>query len=262
VLGVLPQASASHGCLLAQNWDYHPDIAPSLALWTFSLPDGLTVTTLLEAGFLGKIGLNSSGLGCTLNFLSCDEDGGVAGAPVHILLRLVLESSGGLVAARRLLHAHPTSGSSCVTLGWCTSGVSEMVGVELSPRGPRDVRPEASGTYVHTNHFLEAMKSKDLMLAGPYRDNTLQRRAFLRDALGPDADVSRERLQALLRSREYDVCATPDSSAPWSHRYGTLATIVMDLSARELWLADGPPTGSASFELVVRQSDQTATRTA
>ena len=48
-------------------------------LWTISWPGGRWLTTLTEAGVLGKIGLNSSGVGVLLNILHCTLDGGTDG---------------------------------------------------------------------------------------------------------------------------------------------------------------------------------------
>ena len=40
VIGVLPGRSADGSVLLAQNWDWHPTLAPSRVLWTIAGPGG------------------------------------------------------------------------------------------------------------------------------------------------------------------------------------------------------------------------------
>jgi len=50
------------GGLLAQNWDWHPDLAASTVIWIVETPTSW-FATVTEAGILAKIGLNDVGLG-------------------------------------------------------------------------------------------------------------------------------------------------------------------------------------------------------
>ena len=63
------------GGLLAQNWDWHPDLRASTVVWIVE-HDDRWFATLTEAGILAKIGLNSAGLGVCLNILRTTADGG------------------------------------------------------------------------------------------------------------------------------------------------------------------------------------------
>ncbi len=115
VLGMMPERT--HGpVLLAQNWDWHPDTAPSRVLWTVDCGEGRSFTTLTEAGLVAKIGLNSRGLGLCVNILGSSRDGGVEGTPVHVLMRRVLEECATVAEARALLRADRASGSSALTV--------------------------------------------------------------------------------------------------------------------------------------------------
>ena len=67
VLGRLDGADV----VLAQTWDWHPDLAPSRVLWTVHHGDGAWFTTATEAGVLAKLGLNHHGVACALNLLTC-----------------------------------------------------------------------------------------------------------------------------------------------------------------------------------------------
>ena len=92
ILGGADECSVvAGGSLLAQNWDWHPDTSASTVIWIVEHHDRW-FATLTEAGVLAKIGLNSAGLGVCLNLLTSSEDTGeVAGTPIHVLLRLILE---------------------------------------------------------------------------------------------------------------------------------------------------------------------------
>ncbi|MGH3716094.1 MAG: C45 family autoproteolytic acyltransferase/hydrolase [Micromonosporaceae bacterium] len=157
VVGVLPQASADGELLLAQNWDWHPDQAAAMVLWRIRLADERWLVTLTEAGIVAKIGLNSSGLAVGLNLLRSDQDSGIGGSPIHVILRLLLERCDTLAHALELVRGAQVSASSCITIG--AAGGSEspaaaLVCAELTPTGTRLVWPDGTEPLAHTNHFL------------------------------------------------------------------------------------------------------------
>lgn len=127
--------------MLAQNWDWHPDLASSTLVWVVEHPGG-RFATLTEAGMLGKIGLNDAGLGVGLNLLTTTADGGAEGVPIHALLRAVLERCPSVEAAVELLCGATVRASSAVTVA--TTG--DAVTVELSPGGPNVIRGGEAAT--------------------------------------------------------------------------------------------------------------------
>ena len=52
---------------MAQNWDWMEEQSPNLLLLTIIQPDKPTIKMVTEAGIIGKIGLNSAGVGVCLN---------------------------------------------------------------------------------------------------------------------------------------------------------------------------------------------------
>ena len=142
------------GVSLAQNWDWHPDLAPARVLLTTAPPGDPWFVTMTEAGILAKVGLNARGLATALNFLTCSVDGGLDGVPVHVLLRVLLERCGSATDALELLMGARVSASACVTIAVAEPGGAALFAVELSPGGAALVRPDADGLLIHTNHFL------------------------------------------------------------------------------------------------------------
>lgn len=217
---------------LAQTWDWHPDLAAATVTWTVHQPGGRSFTTATEAGILGKLGCTSSGLACGLNFLTCSEDGGTAGVPIHVLLRLILDRCDDVEEALALLHGARTSASACITL----AGRAMAVAAEISPGGVTLVQPDADGWLVHTNHFL----------AGPVRgDDTLALEQ-------PGTFARRELLVRLVRRgvpvvealgthapAEEPVCRHADANVPWADRRATL--LALTAVRGELRIASGPP---------------------
>jgi isopenicillin-N N-acyltransferase like protein len=233
----LVAAVSDGGCTVAQNWDWHPDLAPSLVLWTVRQPGGRRFATLTEAGMLAKIGVSSPGLCCGLNFLRCSADGGLDGVPIHVLLRVLLDRTGTLPDALALLSGVPVSASSCITVGWAGDGEAALVAAELSPGGCELVWPDADDRIVHTNHFLvPPPRGRDLEVAEA--PSTLLRRWVV--ARGARAGA----LEAALCSHA-GAPASPgrheDGALPWSERRATLASVAIDPGSGRMRIAPGPP---------------------
>jgi isopenicillin-N N-acyltransferase-like protein len=206
------------GATLAQNWDWHPDLAPSTLVWI--VRDGERwFATLTEAGMLAKIGLNDAGLGVCLNLLESSADGGLDGVPIHILLRRVLSTCRTVDEAVALLASAPVSASSAVTVA--TAGAAACV--ELSPGGA-NVLPGGA----HTNHFL----------APPPGARDVGDAATTRVRLKVVRELP---LEEALRSHRGPVCRHLIPFDPWSQRTVTLASVIMDLEACALRVAFGNP---------------------
>lgn len=229
------------GCIVAQTWDWHPALLPSRVCWTVQDADGRWFTTLTEAGILGKVGLNSNGLCCGLNFLLSSLDGGVGGVPIHVLLRLILGRCESIVDALDLLLNAPVTASSCITLGYAEAAGSLLAAVELSPAGAQVVWPDRSGQLVHTNHFLAPLAAeKDL---GPASGaDTLTRYETLRrhDFHSHEADELHRALASHLCAPP-SLCRHVDESEAWPDWRASLLTVVMEPGRPRLQVVDGAP---------------------
>jgi isopenicillin-N N-acyltransferase-like protein len=214
------------GGLLAQNWDWHPDLAAATVVWIVREADGRWFATLTEAGMLAKIGLNDAGLGVCLNLLRTSVDGGVTGTPIHILLRETLERARTVDQAVELLTAATVSASSAVTV----AEPGDVASVELSPGGANVIR---GGVGAHTNHFLEPPpRGEDALIADS--PSTVPRLETVRS--NPLLDA--------LRSHDghpKGVCRHLDESEPWAEQSVTIASVVMNLAARRFHVAHGQP---------------------
>jgi isopenicillin-N N-acyltransferase like protein len=230
--------------VIAQNWDWHPDLAASLAVWRVRRPDGRWFATLTEAGMLAKIGVSSAGVASGLNFLRSSRDGLAEGVPVHALLRVVLDRCDSVGEALRLLAAVPVRASACLTLAGA-DGVA--VAIELSPGGWRLVVPDADGRLAHTNHFL----------AGPPAGDDLEVREGPSTVLRlwdlgrrtPDAPLE-EALRSHAGAPE-SVCRHERADDAWPDRRATLASVVLDAGARSMRVAAGPPCSSPYAEVTL-----------
>lgn len=241
VLAVEPTAFGA-GVLLAQNWDWYPDFGDSLIWWQVAAGERGWFATLTEAGVLAKIGINSRGVGVTLNRLISSGDQVGDGMPVHLAIRLVLERAERLDDAVALLAGQRYDASSAITLGGAGPTGPSVASVEVSPSGVSVVRPDGAGRLAHTNHFLiPPSQGSD---AGPGRwPDSLGRFACATAGLAGFA-VDAEQAKATLRSHEgfpRSICAHVDESLPYLETGSTLASVVMDLGAPSVEMAWGQP---------------------
>ena len=155
----------ARGSWLAQTWDWHPDAVP--VRWTVCLEGGW-LSTITEAGMVGKIGLNSWGVSCGFNYLRTTADG-AGGIPVHALARRVLES-------RSAGEARAMIGGASASVALTVAAPDGLFCAEVSPGGVRFVSPDADGWLVHTNHFLlQPVSGEDVQV----EESTLARRSAL-----------------------------------------------------------------------------------
>jgi isopenicillin-N N-acyltransferase-like protein len=246
-IGLLPEITSDGSTILAQNWDWHPDLTESRVVWRVENPDGSWFVTLTEAGLLAKIGLNSRGLGVCLNILTTTREGGVGGLPIHVLLRLLLQGCENLSSALRLLLNADVTASSCFNVGFADGG-GALVSVEVSPGGTAVIWPKR-GLLLHTNHFLRQPPGADDRMRREWPDtlvryNELERRV----ASAPPSSVSA--VADLLRSHfngPIAICCHDAENSRYGDRQATLASVVLDLTNRRLLITDGAPC-SASYD--------------
>jgi isopenicillin-N N-acyltransferase-like protein len=235
---------SSSGPWLAQTWDWHPALRPAAVLWSVRRASGW-FQTVTEAGVVAKLGHNSHGLACGLNFLTCSADGGPEGVPIHAVLRLVLEGCANGDEAEELLSAVHVSASSSVTVA-AIDGRRQLFSAELSPGGTRLVEPDDAGWLVHTNHFLRRPPVGTDTQPTAHPDTLVRRNALLaaarcdftpRCALSQHDDVA-------------PICRHDDPSVKrWADRRATLLAVWAEPAARRLRVAAGEPC-QAAFDVV------------
>jgi isopenicillin-N N-acyltransferase-like protein len=231
--------------VLAQNWDFHPDLAASRVLWTVDDGDERRFTTFTEAGILAKIGSNANGVALAINFLATDLDGGLDGVPVHVLCRAVLEEARTVGEARDLIAGSPVSASVCMTVAG-PDGLDGAAGVAACAleRWPGGTEEQAAGPerpwVAHTNHFLDSIAARDTLADGPSGPSTHGRMDRLVATLEGAPTLEGRQIAELLGSRGgpgvAPIFQTDDPTLPWLERCATLATIGLEVPSGRLWL--------------------------
>ncbi len=218
--------------LLGQNWDWGKPLESLCVMLRIERADGHVITMMTEPGIIGKIGMNSTGLGVCLNILTLGRE--LGGVPIHVLLRGILDCT-SIDQARALIERAGSGKSSNVLVGNASGDCfdSEFAGDEVFTHRAVD------GTLIHTNHYLgkDINATDDPKFASSYaRMHTATTMAAnrngdtiaaMRDIL---SDASNNELPIL---RPY----IPDDSV---QELGTVCSIIMDLSAREMHVRKGP----------------------
>lgn len=218
-----PQAA-----LLGQNWDWHPRLEELAVVVRLRKPDGHTIVMLTEPGIIGKIGLNSAGLGVCLNILFGSSS--TAGIPIHILLRAVLDSVSTAEAEKRLA-ALPLGTSSNMLIA-DRGGAA----VDLEIRGTELIRYAANdGDLIHTNHYLADESTATATIPGSVKRLFRARELFPLHAADGVAGM-----RAVLADREnpeFPICRGYAKGIDFL--VGTVASLLLDLGAGRLHVARG-----------------------
>lgn len=225
-----------------QTWDWHDVSNDHTLVVRYLARPGHEVRYFTEFGILGKIGVNSAGLGVHFNILNHSGDGEGIGVPVHAVARQILERAISLDAAIEIARSATVTASTVLTVVSYRDGRADAACIELSPGGTAVVRP-VDGVLLHTNHFLD-----DALAAGemvPGTSSTYPRLGHLRDRLGAlTSEDAVERASVGMLVHEADgapVCCHPDPALSFEHRWQTLLTISLDLAGGHLQFHDGGP---------------------
>jgi len=234
--------------ILGQNWDWEERLEPLIALVRIERADAPSILMMTEPGILGKIGLNSSGVGVCFNFLHINRP--TNGVPIHILLRAILDSSSMKEARETIRRAGP--GRSANILVADHSG--ERFDMEFAATEQFEIA-DPGDVIAHTNHYMDPdMFSVPLTLENStFRLN----RAY---ALAEEhTERDRSTMARMLSDTENPgnaICQTYRKRAPLG-QMGTVCTLTMDLVAQNMEIRLGND-ASATLERVDLQPQRAA----
>jgi isopenicillin-N N-acyltransferase-like protein len=243
---VMPEAAANGRLIHAQNWDWIATCVEAAIVMRHECEDGSSFISFNEAGVLARTGFNSSGIGLTANFLSCNHDGDGHGVPIPFLRRQVLMSD-TLAKALKHIYSAPRTFSNNMMLSE-RSGLA--IDLETTPREVYWLAPER-GLLVHANHFRsEAAKAKLIDTSIEKSPDTLYRDARVLKLLLPHlGKITVEHVKAALLD-DYGspaaVCRSP-VPGPGGADCASVASLVMDTTRGKMWAAPAPYEGNPSF---------------
>ena len=232
--------------IIGQNWDWLPYACETVVVLEARQENKPDYVTVVEAGLLAKTGMNSAGIGLTTNMLATDHDCCKPGVPHHVLLRSILDAE-TVTEALTLLRVGVRSSSANFLLA-SADGVA--LDAEAAPGGLSQlsiVWPSA-GTLLHTNHFLSPPPG----VTDLYMPNSLVRLQRARGFAELSGGLTVPAAMTMLSDHAdypWGICTHPDVHQLPVDQGATVASVVMDLGARRLWLADGRPCETPYREL-------------
>jgi isopenicillin-N N-acyltransferase-like protein len=246
---VTPARSGDGHTLIGQNWDWLLHAADTVVVLEAEQPDRPDFVTVVEAGLLAKTGMNSSGIGLVTNALVSDADKGLPGIPYHIALRAILDAE--TITDVYAVLQRGTRSSSANYLVANADGLA--VNIEAAP-GDFDqlfLSFPTDGLLLHTNHFTsQRFAGRDVGLVvmpdSPFRLRRLQERIEGAPTLSLDDFGS---VFADHANDPSGICCHPDERWDPLEQGETVASILMDLDARRMWVTDGNPCSVAYREL-------------
>ncbi|GJN87683.1 hypothetical protein Rhopal_000638-T1 [Rhodotorula paludigena] len=193
----LSRVSSDGSRYIAQNWDWKTAIFPSIIVLHIEPDDGSpTIQMMTEAGIIGKMGHNASGVCLVMNAIKAKSLNRKL-LPIHLLMRRILQQSNA-AAARQYLESLPG----------CAASVHLMVAdketaftLETSPKGFTFIEPDENTVLCHTNHFIDADVHRKSNEVNDWLADSPVRLAKIRDTLAQTPDISHERIRELLSDR-------------------------------------------------------------
>ena len=161
---------------LAQNWDWSHEQHQNIIRADIAQPGKPKISMMTEGGIVGKIGLNSAGVGVTLNAIRAL---GVSyeKMPVHLALRTVLNSNNGTEAANALRK----SGVAAAAHIQIADKDTGAVGFECTSADIVELPMDSNGICTHSNHLIKEHEVPD--------------KTFL-----PDSPIRLDRIRELIKA--------------------------------------------------------------
>ena len=228
--------------LLAQNWDWAKELEELTVVLHIRQENRPEILMICEPGIIGKIGLNSNSLGVCLNLLTPRSKHNAIsyGVPVHVLLRMVLDSD-NLDTALATLESVPRCPYSTSVLHCadqrrvaCVELDGHTIAVETSKDQP----------LLRTNHFT----GDNMPLSSSSGARFDRGTSILQNWSAQSAEDAKQDILLLLSDQARGASGDRmpiqrpfEIYEQLSVRVGTVTTVVMDLAQCKLFYTPGSP---------------------
>jgi isopenicillin-N N-acyltransferase like protein len=232
--GVLPELTNGI-TYIGQNWDFpeaQKDAIIILEIEQEGKPDILMAT---EAGIVGKIGINSEGVGICLNAIMTDQC--IPGTPLHIIMRGVLNSPSLFHAMTVIANGNIASACNFM-LGQHGVTVASM---EMIPNDFELIFPN-NGYVLHTNHLSDRLLAKVTDFGRRINPCTFLRLNRAKELFSQVKFINLNRLKEIQSDHvgyPHSICMHVDPDAP--AKICSVFAVVADLKNKELYMTPGQP---------------------
>jgi isopenicillin-N N-acyltransferase like protein len=257
--GLLPEMTASGHTLIGQTWDWLEKLRGRVFVMRVERsaesrtpkPDFVGFT---EAGIAGcKIGVNAAGIGLCVNGLVTTRDGANGlRKPFHVRCREILDA---WTFDKALVPVVQTD-RCCSTNFLVGHAEGEMINIEATPDYCSYLYAQ-DGLITHANHLVRetriASQFERIAPHSLYRANRLER-LLHRSGGQVDLDTIHSALSDHF-SCPASICRHPDMTLPEPKRVISVTAATVDLTARTLYVTDGPPCQSRFQAVPLRECE-------
>lgn len=237
--------------LAGQTWDWLTFSSETIVLLESTPGDGPSWMSLVEAGLLAKLGMNSCGLTVATNALVSSSDAGEPGVPYHVMLRALLDCRNPTEAATVLQSVHRSSSANYLI----ASADGLAVDAETRPGGYDAIAwdvPDDDGLLLHANHFSvgepRCRDSADLgvklMADSLFRLQRVRRLAREAQAGGVE---NWKQILADHAGHPLGICCHPDPAAEPYDQWTTATAVIFEPNRRRAHISVGNPCGGRWF---------------
>lgn len=250
--------------IIGQNWDWIESMQSNMFIGRFILNKinkynsnknkTNVILSLLEPGMIGKIGLNSNKIGTLLMLLKpqkyIDINKDIIGIPIHILLRLFLESNNINYIFNNILNGKlPINTYSCIGL---SNNLNKSYFIEFC--GEKYDKLIASNNLfsLHTNHYLGCQLGLTLM---EYKDSSTFNRLNMLYKLTDNINYNEinyiQFIKNILKNiddKKYPICRYNETHLK-GVTIGTNCSVILDLRNGNMHISKGNPRKS-EFKVV------------
>ncbi len=242
-LGVLASQTKDGHTYLGQNWDWLRAAEEGVVILKVEEPNAPRQIICAEAGIIGGKGINEAGIAVCLNALSVGR--GKKGVPLHVMYRMILRQT-SISNAIGVIAQAKRAGAGNFALG---SKEDFLVNVEYTCDNFDVIAADEERPLAHTNHYLSPIFVADDTFKRdlPCTFVRLNRLKRLLKAQGGDFD--KEKLFEILsdhKNHPDSICSHEDPADPAGKQICTIYAVIMDLTAKKLWITDGNPCKSAA----------------
>ena len=232
----IPECTALYLCessVLAQNWDWVERLEGLCVLIRHERKDGFRYLSFTEPGMVGKIGLNSAGIGVCLNILFGKHR--LEGLPIHLVIGRLLNAQ-DFTGVHKILDSCGNGKSGNLLVGSSTEGgfAKEFCGDDTFILQPED------GFLVHTNHSLGS--EVGLREDGIENSRIRLERAneLIKEGESEELELARKVLLDEKNSPESIMRPYSEQPKLSNHLVGSCASLVMELGKGLIHIKKGP----------------------
>jgi isopenicillin-N N-acyltransferase-like protein len=249
---IMPGANSLGRVWAGQNWDWRDELIDTVVMLRIEQPGKPTVICQVEAGQIGRHGVNSAGIALNANGLGGRFGKGL-GVPSTYQRRRILESWDMHDALRVAFSADQTFCSNLLL----THREGFAIDLETTPGRHGWMYPD-DGLLVHGNHFQSFVPPQIENTYKPFSVDSLYRVPRIEDGLklcrteGISAAETREIVRTTMSDHfgfPNSVCEHADTRRDPLDRSSTIVSSLADLTTGEYYATAGLPCGN-DYELL------------